>query len=126
MKIQHSKNGGQRNLGEYIIYIPNDYNIEETLILCNQLIADGFIDSQFLSAVFEVIFYNENLQAGVILAYEFLKNNAGELKIDEHRSSFFESQYDKNYHQVSRFVQIIFIISEILYCFGFLWLVYLS
>ena len=125
-KIQYSKNGGYNNLGGYVIHIPNDYNIEETLVLYNQLIADGFIDSQFLSAVFEVIFYNENFQTGVVLAYEFIQNNAGELKIDKHRSSFFESQYDKNYHQVTKFVQIMIIISEILYCIGFLWLVYLS
>ena len=126
LKIQYSKNGGYNNLGGYVIHIPNDYNIEETLVLYNQLIADGFIDSQFLSAVFEVIFYNENFQTGVVLAYEFIQNNAGELKIDKHRLSFFKSQYDKNYHQVTKFVQIIIIISEILYCIGFLWLVYLS
>ena len=113
--IPYSASGGYNNLGGYIIHVPNDYNIDEVINLENQLIADGFIDDQFLSAVFEVVFYNENYQTGVILAYEFLQNNAGELKIAKHRSSFFESRYSKNYHQISESTQIILITLEVFY-----------
>ena len=100
-KIPYSSSGGYNNLGGYIFHVPNDYNIDEVINLENQLIADGFIDDQFLSAVFEVVFYNENYQTGVILVYEFLQNNAGELKIANYQKSFFESRYSKNYHQIS-------------------------
>ena len=123
-KIPYSASGGYNNLGGYIIHVPNDYNIDEVINLENQLIADGFIDKQFLSAVIEVVFYNENYQTGVILTYEFLQNNAGELKIANYRKSFFESRYSKNYHQISGLTQIILIILEVFYWLGLLWLIY--
>ena len=91
--ISYSTSGGYKGLGGYIIHIPNDYKIEEVISLWDTLFNDGLTDSQFLSVVFEIVCYNENYQTGMVLAYEFIMNNAGQLKKVKYRSSFFENLF---------------------------------
>ena len=122
--IPYSISGGYKGLGGYIIHFPNDYSIEEVISSLDGLAKDGLTDSHFLSIVIEAVFYNENYQTGVVLSYEFLLNNAGQLKKRKHRSSFFESGFSSHYHQVSKITQIILIFLEVIFLFGLIWMFY--
>ena len=122
--ISYSSSGGYKGLGGYIIHIPNDIKIDEAMNMYDYLIKDGLTDNHFLSIVFELVFYNENYQTGIVLAYEFLLNSAGQLNKEKHRSPFFEFVFSSNNHQVSKSAQIILIIMEIIYLLGLIWMFY--
>ena len=98
--------------------------IDEANSLYTQLIEDGLMDNAFLSLTFELTFYNENYQTGVVLAYSFIQTNAGKVNKIKTKRSFFESRYESNYHQISDATKVVLIILEIVYIIGVFWLVY--
>ena len=121
---QYSSSGGYEDKGGYIIHFPNDYTIDEAEALWNQLLKDGIFDKSFISLAFELSFYNENYQVGVVLGYEFIQTNAGFISKIKTKRPFFESRYQQCYHQISEALQIILIILDIIYIIGVIWIVY--
>ena len=88
-KTKYSKSGGFEGKGGYIIHFTNDMTIDEAVSLYSQLIEDGLMDKAFLSLAFELTFYNENYQTGVVLAYNFIQTNAGKVNKIKTKRSFF-------------------------------------
>lgn len=88
-------------MGGFVFFFNDTLTFSEAQQKLNGLYDEGLLGKEFLSIVYEVMLYNQNLQAGVILNYEFLYNNAG--KIDKTISSdlFYHSRYHTDFYQYS-------------------------
>ena len=82
-KIKYQENGGYQNAGGYIIYFNSNLTFSEAEDKYSQLIYDGLFDEHCLSIVLEIMFYNGHYQTGIILSYEFLIDNAGNVFKDK-------------------------------------------
>ena len=61
------------------------------------------------------MFYNENYQAGITIAYQFLINNAGDVEKYKDTTQFFLSRYSKYYHQSSNEMRWFLIFLDVIY-----------
>ena len=76
-KLEYEYNGGYKGKGGYVVYFPSNLTYDEVDQKYVKLVEDGLFDENFLSLAVEIMLYNGNYQAGVILSYEFLIENAG-------------------------------------------------
>ena len=72
----------------------------------------------------ELMFYNENYQMGLVMTYEFMINNAGNVDKYYIVRPFFSSRYDLDYHRISQFAKVILFIIDLIYFLGLIWLTY--
>ena len=76
-KLEYEYNGGYKGKGGYVVYFPSNLTYDEVDQKYVKLVEDGLFDENFLSLDVEIMLYNGNYQAGVVLSYEFLIENAG-------------------------------------------------
>ena len=70
------------------------------------------------------MFYNENYQMGIVLTYEFMINNAGNVDRYYIVRPFFASRYDNEYHRISQFSKVIYFMFDAIYLLGLIWFTY--
>jgi hypothetical protein len=99
-----------------VFYFNDSLTFEEADLKYEGLIADGLFDKEYLSTVFEIMLYNENLQAGVVLNYEFLYNNAGKIDKTISTDMFYSSKYQGNFAQFSDSMIFFLYSADALYC----------
>jgi hypothetical protein len=121
---EYDSTGGYNGNGGFVFYFNDSLTFEQADLKYENLIADGLFDKEYLSTVFEIMLYNENLQAGVIVNYEFLYNNAG--KIDKTISTdvFYSSKYQGNFAQFSDLMIFLLYSADALYCICLLAITY--
>jgi hypothetical protein len=77
-----------------------------------------------ISITFEILVYNENYQTGVLLALEFLKNNAGKIDKTLSVTPFYESKYQSSNHMISSSQRNISIALDVIYLLFILFISY--
>ena len=102
---KYSDKGGYVDKGGYIYYLHDNMTFNEANDLFNGIKALRTFNESFLTNTIEVILYNENLQTGIVLAYELLENNAGAMEKHIRTDAFYASRYSSHYHQLSSFEQ---------------------
>ena len=120
----YQSGGGFNNKGGYVHHFANDLTLQKANQTYQDLITDGLFDQNFLSLALEVVFYNENYQAGTVLIYQFLENNAGRVESYKDRRAFFESRYNSNYHQQSKSMVSFLIFLDAVYWLGLFWITF--
>jgi len=84
---------------------------------------DTFFDEHFLSMAAEIMVYNSNYQVGVLVALEFVRNNAAVVNTRVQSYMFYQSHYNSNYHQRGSTFQIFMISLNVIFM---LFLFYIS
>ena len=72
------------------------------------------------ACTYEFLFYNENYQAGVYIAYEFLITNSGGVEKYKIVHPFWESKYRNDYRILSKFEKVIHMGMDLVYVLGVL------
>ena len=115
-EVEYQPSGGYQGKGGYVFYFRSNLTYEEMLDKYTQMVRDGFYDKNWLSIIVEIMIYNANFQTGIIIAYEFLLNNAGDLIHNKNIDAFYMSRYYMGYTGNSRTTENVLIFLDVLFC----------
>ena len=118
--VEYQPGGGYQGKGGYVFYFRSNFTYNEMLDKYTQMVNDGFYDKNWLSIVIEIMIYNANYQTAIIIAYEFLLNNAGDLMNGKNIDAFYMSRYHMGYTGTSRTTENILIFLDVLFCLYYL------
>lgn len=111
----YSHNGGYFGMGGFIYYLTSNTTYEEASAFVTQAYNSSMFDEEFLTLTFEIMFYNQNLETGVLICYEFLNNNAAIVESNVFVDSFFISAYSDCNNVYSNVTKIILIVCDIIW-----------
>lgn len=117
-QIPYTSSGGYAGKGGYVAFFQDNWNITEAATYYYTLLLDGLFDKQLVSITLEIMAYNQNLQTGVNIAFEFMINNAGEIQKNIYKMAFFTSRYNKQYKQLTPKMKNFIIFIDVLYLLG--------
>lgn len=106
---EYSQHGGYFDKGGFIYFLKSDTTYEEATAFSDNAEYNWMFDEEYLTLTFEIMFYNQNLQTGVFICYEFLNNNAAVIEKHVFVDSFFVSAYS-SYNNIFASWSITFII----------------
>ena len=122
-KLEYEYNGGYKGKGGYVVYFPSNLTYDEVDQKYVKLVEDGLFDENFLSLDVEIMLYNGNYQAGVVLSYEFLIENAGRVVKQKWTNAFYMSRYSDKFIGYSTnlknfliFIDTLFGLCYVIYC----------
>ena len=119
--LEYTEDGGYNGKGGFVHFFDSNLTIEEASRKYGTLENDGLYSENLLSIVVELMFYNENYQVGVTMAYEFLVNNAGSIEMYTNNNAFYLNRYTSYYHQSSAFIQYLLMTIDFLFLIGLLY-----
>ena len=108
-ETEYQENEGYKNTGGYVFYFDSNLTYEKADEKYREIVEDGLFDEYWLSIVLEIMIYNCNYQTGVIISYEFLVNNAGNVFKDKNIDAFYMSRYSSSYNGYSQFLKYLLI-----------------
>ena len=114
-ELSTQNNGGYNGKGGYVFFFNDTLTIEQAKEEYLKLDPNTMYDDKFLSLTAEILLYNSNYQTGIILALEFLRNNADVIHPVISTFMFYESHYNANYHQNSSFYRVFLIFLNSIY-----------
>jgi hypothetical protein len=97
--IEYTGSGGYSGEGGYVLFLRWDTKYEMLRNIFFAFVADGLFDEKFISLTLESIFYNENYQTGIHIAYMFMYNNAGDLEVYQTTHMYQNSRYHFEYER---------------------------
>ena len=126
--MEYQDGGGHNGQGGFVIFLSDILNETEARDKYSQLTIEDTsnftrkLEDNFLDLTFEVLLFNENYEWGVVITFEFLQNNAGEIDKSISTIPIYQSKYNPSYHFVSGSTRIFLICVDISY---FLWFLFL-
>ena len=114
-EIQYWKSCGYANAGGFVHFFNSSITLTQAQNKFNTMINDGLFSEELLDITLEIMFYNENYQTGITIAYQFLINNAGDVEKYKDTTQFFLSRYSKYYHQSSNEMRWFLIFLDVIY-----------
>ena len=114
-EIQYWKSCGYANVGGFVHFFNSSITLNQAQNKFNTMINDGLFSEELLDITLEIMFYNENYQTGITIAYQFLINNAGDVEKYKDTTQFFLSRYSKYYHQSSNEMRWFLIFLDVIY-----------
>ena len=106
---EYQENEGYKNTGGYTFYFDSNLTYVEADEKYREIVKDGLLNEYWLSIVLEIMIYNCNYQTGVIISYEFLINNAGNVFKDKNIDAFYMTRYSSKYNGYSQFLKYLLI-----------------
>lgn len=95
-ETEYSGSGGYADKGGYIYFLKDNLTYDEAIQFADDAYNNYMFDDEYLTLTFELMFYNQNLQTGCIVSYEFLNNNAAMVEKHVIVSTFFVSRYSEH------------------------------
>ena len=125
LPVSYKSDGGYRGKGGYIYFFQSNWTNDAAQSYYIDMWQDGVIYSDnSLTFTLEIMFYNENLQTGVVLIYEFLINNAGVLEKHKNVETFYLTRYSSKYRSNSKFGDYMLITFDLLFFISIMHLTY--
>ena len=123
---EYCKDCGYAGKGGFVHFFSDNMTLDQALCFyLNQVDYFGLYDDFLTSIALELMFYNENYQAGVIIVFEFNVNNAGNVDKYYLTKPFFSSRYDSNYHRITSAERGFLIFLDVIYLIGLIWFTYI-